>query len=596
MDFFNVLNPEWIIAVYLRLSKEDGDITDDENKLESNSIQNQKTLILNYLEKIPNVKIYDFYADDGYTGTNFERPDFKRMRNDFMEGRVNMVIVKDLSRFGRDYIETGRYIKKIFPALGVRFVSILDHFDSEAANASDYNLLLPVKSFVNDQYSSDISNKVRSTQSVLRSMGKYIGSYVGYGRMKSPEDKHEIILDDYASGIILEMVKYLYSGESANGLSEWLNQRGVLAPSDYKQLLGINYKSGFRLKQKSEWSVKSVQRVLTDPMNYGAIVQGKRKRINYKVRIVVEKPEEEWDIKENAVPAIITKDTYDNVKRLLLMDVRKAPGQEKIYLFGGLLRCGDCNSSMIRRKVGGKGFYICSSYNVKKSCTRHAISEEDLKSIVLSLIRQYIYHLIQIEDILSYIETIDLTPEKVASCDEDIQRKYQELQRYSRLQVALCEHWASGVIDEEEFKEFKSIYEEESRKLEEQIAYLKGEIEQTAKNWEAGKNWIDQFRQYENVEELDRVMLVLLIDQIQIYEDKRVEIVFRFRDQYEAYLKYIKVTGIDIENGTNAEGELIPVSGTDPEERKEIADKTNPTAPSTAADKPPAASTEMEVA
>ena len=596
MDFFNVLNPEWIIAVYLRLSKEDGDITDDENKLESNSIQNQKTLILNYLEKIPDVKIYDFYADDGYTGTNFERPDFKRMRNDFMEGRVNMVIVKDLSRFGRDYIETGRYIKKIFPALGVRFVSILDHFDSEAANASDYNLLLPVKSFVNDQYSSDISNKVRSTQSVLRSMGKYIGSYVGYGRMKSPEDKHEIILDDYASGIILEMVKYLYSGESANGLSEWLNQRGVLAPSDYKQLLGINYKSGFRLKQKSEWSVKSVQRVLTDPMNYGAIVQGKRKRINYKVRIVVEKPEEEWDIKENAVPAIITKDTYDNVKRLLLMDVRKAPGQEKIYLFGGLLRCGDCNSSMIRRKVGGKGFYICSSYNVKKSCTRHAISEEDLKSIVLSLTRQYIHHLIQIEDILSYIETIDLTPEKVASYDEDIQRKYQELQRYSRLQVALCEHWASGVIDEEEFKEFKSIYEEESRKLEQQIAYLKGEIEQTAKNWEAGKNWIAQFRQYENVEELDRVMLVLLIDQIQIYEDKRVEIVFRFRDQYEAYLKYIKVTGIDIENGTNSEGELIPVSGTDLEERKEIADKTNPTALSTAADKPSAASTEMEVA
>lgn len=585
MDFFNVLNPEWTIAVYLRLSKEDGDLIDDENKLESNSIQHQKALILNYLEKIPDVKIHDFYVDDGYTGTNFERPDFKRMRNDFMEGRVNMVIVKDLSRFGRDYIETGRYIKKILPALGVRFVSILDHFDSESANASDYNLLLPVKSFVNDQYSSDISNKVRSTQSVLRSMGKYIGPYVGYGRMKSQEDKHEIILDDYASGIILEMVKYLYSGESANSLSAWLNQRGVLAPSDYKQLLGINYKSGFRLKQKSEWSVKTVQRVLSDPMNYGAIVQGKRKRINYKVRIVVEKPEEEWDIKENAVPAIFSRDTYDNVQRLLLMDVRKAPGQEKIYLFGGLLRCRDCKASMIRRKVSGKGFYICSAYNVKKSCTRHAVGEDDLKEIVLNLIQQYIQHVIHIEDILSYIGTMDLTPEKVASCDKDIQRKYQELQRYSRLQMALCEHWASGVIDEEEFTEFKSVYEEESRKLEDQITYLKGEIERTAKNWEAGKNWIAQFKEYENVKELDRVMLVLLVDQIYIYEDKRVEIIFRFQDQYEAYLKYIKAAGIDIESKENTEKGI------------QIAEETALTASGTMTEQAPtSASKEMEVA
>lgn len=553
MDFFDgknvdVLSPDYIAAVYLRLSKEDGDLSGDVDKLESNSIQNQKTLILNYLSQFPNVKVHDVYSDDGYSGTDFERPDFKRMRSDILEGRVNMVVVKDLSRLGRDYIETGRYVRKIFPTLGVRFVAVLDHFDSETATPSDYNLLMPVKSFVNDQYSGDISNKVRSTQKILRSLGKYVGSYVGYGRMKSAEDRHTILLDDYASGIILEMVKLLYSGESANSLSVWLNRRGVLAPSDYKQLQGINYKSGFRLKQKSEWTVTAVKRVLGDPMNYGAVVQGRRRRINYKVHTVIQKPEDEWDVIEDAVPAIMTRDTYDNVQRLLLMDVRKAPGQEKVYLFCGLIRCGDCNSSMIRRVAGGRAYYICKAYNIEKCCTRHSMTEEELKEITLCIIRQYIRHLVRMEGILEHIGAMDLTPEKVASCDGEIQCRYQELQRYSRLQVSLCESWAEGLIDEDEFTEFKHIYEEESRKLEEQIGYLKKEIEQTAKNWEAGKDWITQFRQYQDIQELDRVMLVLLVDEIRIHEGRRIEISFRFRDQYKAYIKYINASGIPLDD------------------------------------------------
>lgn len=553
MDFFDeksvvILNQKYIAAVYLRLSKEDGDLSGDEEKLESNSIQNQRSLILNYLSQFPNIKIHDVYSDDGYSGTNFERPDFKRMRSDILEGRVNLVVVKDLSRLGRDYIETGRYVRRIFPTLGIRFVAILDRFDSVTATPSDYNLLLPVKSFINDQYSGDISDKVRSTQKILRSLGKYIGSYVGYGRMKSPEDKHTIILDDYAAGIILEMVKFLYTGESANSLSLWLNRRGVLAPSDYKQLQGINYKSGFRLKQKSQWTVMAVKRVLGDPMNYGAIVQGKRRRINYKVHTVIQKPEEEWDVMEDAVPAIMTRDTFDNVQRLLLMDVRKAPGQDKVYLFGGLVHCGDCGGSMIRRMAGGKAYYICKAYNTEKSCTRHSITEHDLKEITLCLIRQYIKHLVRMEEVLSHIDTMDLTPEKVASCDDEIQRRYQELQRYSRLQVSLCESWAEGLIDRDDFTEFKTIYEEESRKLEEQIGYLKVEIEQTAKNWESGRDWIIQFRQYQDIQELDRVMLILLVDEIRIYESRRIGISFRFKDQYESYVKYMNAAGIYLES------------------------------------------------
>lgn len=314
MDFFSS-EIIFIVAVYLRLSKEDGDL-DTAGKSESNSIQNQKALILNFLKKLPNVKIYDIYVDDGYTGTNFDRPDFKRMKRDFLEGRVNMVVVKDLSRFGRDYVEAGNYVRNIFRNLNIRFVSVLDHFDSLTATSTDYNLLLPVKNFVNDQYSSDISTKVRGNQGAMREAGKYIGPYVGYGFLKSPQDKHIIIVDEYAWEIIMRMVDWKYAGFSNQRIADQLNATGVLSPAEYKRTLGCNYKSGFQTKNKAKWTSVAVKRVLSNPMNKGIMIQGKRKRINYKVRKVIEKPQEQWNIKHNAVVTPMPLLCYDNVQRL----------------------------------------------------------------------------------------------------------------------------------------------------------------------------------------------------------------------------------------------------------------------------------------
>ena len=173
-----ILNKSYMAAVYLRLSKEDGDLSQKTDKTESNSIANQKALILHTLESMPEVTLFDIYIDDGYTGLNFERPEFRRMYGDICSGKVNMVIVKDLSRLGRDYIDSGRYVQKVFPSMKVRFVSVLDHYDSLTASQSDTNLLIPVKNFVNDSYSRDISGKVRSHQDVMRENGLYVGSFV----------------------------------------------------------------------------------------------------------------------------------------------------------------------------------------------------------------------------------------------------------------------------------------------------------------------------------------------------------------------------------------------------------------------------------
>ena len=411
MDFFSS-EIIFIVAVYLRLSKEDGDL-DTAGKSESNSIQNQKALILNFLKKLPNVKIYDIYVDDGYTGTNFDRPDFKRMKRDFLEGRVNMVVVKDLSRFGRDYVEAGNYVRNIFRNLNIRFVSVLDHFDSLTATSTDYNLLLPVKNFVNDQYSSDISTKVRGNQGAMREAGKYIGPYVGYGFLKSPQDKHIIIVDEYAWEIIMRMVDWKYAGFSNQRIADQLNATGVLSPAEYKRTLGCNYKSGFQTKNKAKWTSVAVKRVLSNPMNKGIMIQGKRKRINYKVRKVIEKPQEQWNIKHNAVVTPMPLLCYDNVQRLLEQDIRVAPGQENVYLFAGMVYCADCGRSMTRRKTNENIFYICTTYNRGDGCSRHSIPNEKLKEVVLQTIRQYIETLMETDEILTYLDTLDIKESEI---------------------------------------------------------------------------------------------------------------------------------------------------------------------------------------
>ena len=539
MDFFNEEN--YIAAAYLRLSKEDGDLSSNE-KQESNSISNQRTLILDYLKrKFPNAKLYDIYIDDGFTGTNFNRPDFERMKADIYNGKVNMVIVKDLSRFGRDYVEAGRYIKKVFPALKIRFISIGEDFDSMTATDSDYNLILPIRNFVNDQFSGDTSYKVRSNQKAMRSAGKYIGPYVGYGRRKAPYDKHVILIDDYAAGIIKDMIADLLAGYTVNKISERLNNRGVPAPADYKRMQGINFKTSFQTGTKSKWTSKTVIRVLTDPMNIGTMVQGKRHRINYKVRKMIDKPVEEQDIKEGAVPPLITKDLFDNVQRLLLTDMKVSPGQEKVYLFSGFLYCGDCKKSMARRKLPNGVHYICSGYNKGEGCTRHSVTESDLQVMIKKVIQTHIDTLMDMEKTLKFIDALELEAGEILRFDEDIENKYKELERYSKLEASLHKDRLDGVITSQEYDEFKNIYSQRCRDVEEAIKSMKQEVEKITLRDKENREWIRRFAEYRNIEELNRLVLVTLVDRIFIYENKRVEIIFRYQNEYECLLRTIRL-------------------------------------------------------
>ena len=226
-------------ALYLRLSRDD--IEDGSVKTESDSIANQRELLRSFVKSQPDIQIFDIYVDDGYSGGNFDRPEFKRMTKDIESGKVNCVIVKDLSRFGREYIEAGRWIEKIYPALNVRFISVTDQFDSNTADFSEKSFVVPVKNFLNESYCRDISGKVRSHQKIKREKGEFIGAFAPYGYRKDSENKNRLVVDAEAADVVRKIFAWKMEGFSLGAIAEKLNERQILTPKAYKKANGENY-------------------------------------------------------------------------------------------------------------------------------------------------------------------------------------------------------------------------------------------------------------------------------------------------------------------------------------------------------------------
>ena len=310
-------------ALYLRLSKDD--MEEGDAKSESNSIANQRELLRSFVKSQPDIQIFDIYVDDGYSGGNFDRPEFKRMTTDIEAGKVNCVIVKDLSRFGREYIEAGRWIEKTYPALNVRFISVTDQFDSKTADFSEKSFVVPIKNFVNESYCRDISGKVRSHQKIKREKGEFIGAFAPYGYCKDPENKNCLVIDSYAADIVRKIFSWKIDGFSLGAIAEKLNVRHVQSPKEYKKANGENYNSGFHSSDTPKWSAVQIKRILTNEVYIGNMVQGKQERISYKVKQRLDKPESEWvkDDRNN------WKEFCEERKKSLEQTIRKLEKQQK---------------------------------------------------------------------------------------------------------------------------------------------------------------------------------------------------------------------------------------------------------------------------
>ena len=545
------MNKTYYTAVYLRLSKEDSDLSLHDNKKESNSITNQKLIIEEFLKAMPEVEIYDYYIDDGYSGSNFERPDFKRMREDIYEGKVNMVIVKDFSRFGREYIDTGRYIQKIFPRLGIRFISVIDHFDSNAATANDMHLLVPVKNFVNDNYCRDISQRVRTHQEAMRKNGLYIGAYVAYGYKKDSDDKNTIVIDEQAADIVKKIFTWRLSGMNVYSIVSKLNELGIPSPMAYKRMQGINFKTGFSEGNQTMWCDSTVYGILKNKIYVGVLEQGKKSRISYKVKKTVNKPRDEWAVLEDNHDAIISKSDFKKVEQLSKRDTKRSKEERNVYLFSGMLFCKDCKKQMTRRctKYKGKQYvsYICSTYNKQQGCTRHGIKEEQITEIVLKALQEKIELVGKLKNMLDIAVftkdhtkdfTKDLTNDLPNSVKEDliaydmrIREKKIEHSQCSGVISTLYDDLQEGIIKEEEYVNYRRIYEEKLRLLESQIISITKEMDMLIENKKKSRDWIRQVYDLGNLTELNRLILVSLVDRIYCGEDNQILIKLRYQDE-----------------------------------------------------------------
>ena len=531
----------FLAAMYLRLSRDDsdvGDVTDREGNLksESNSIGNQRELIRAFIHEQQDIELYDIYVDDGFSGSNFDRPEFKRMISDIEAGRANCVIVKDLSRFGRDYIESGRYIQKIFPALGVRFIALTDHYDSFKADAGESGIVLPVKNFINDSYCRDISTKVKSQFEVKRKNGECIAPFALYGYKKADHNKNQLVVDEYAAEIVRKIFIWKMEGIAVSAIADKLNKLGILSPKEYKKSIGANYKGGFSGAVRSMWSSATVKRILTNEMYLGHMVQGKTEKINYKLKKSIEKSEKDWIKVENTHEPIISEESFQIVQNLLKVDGRVSPSSEKNSLFTGILFCGDCREQMIRRvnryKNTQRVYYICSTKNRGEGCTRHSVPEEELKQLVTEMVKKYANCFLQEKQMFEKALEMETNFESIVHYDTEIARLKEEQDKYYSLCSGLYEDLKEGVITKEEFERLHGEFKRKAGEFEEAQKKQKLMIKELFKNGVISAARLKTMQDCSELKEMDRHTLCSMVKEILVFENHRIEMEFYYTDQY----------------------------------------------------------------
>jgi site-specific DNA recombinase len=520
-------------GIYLRLSREDGD------KFESDSIKNQRQLINDFLRDNPKLRFFKEYADDGYSGTNFDRPAFQRLLTDAKNKRFDCIILKDLSRLGRNYIETGKYLEKIFPSMGIRVIALNDNYDSNDRFSDENQFIVPFKNLINDAYCRDISMKIRSHFDIKRKSGQFIGNFATYGYLKDPEDKNRLIIDEYAATIVTMIFDLKLSGMSIGNIGKKLEEMKVEPPYDYKRRCGLKYNSGFKSHGSLKWPPESIKRILTNEMYTGKMVQGKQRKINYKVKKSVPIPKEDWIRVPDTHDAIISVEKFDAVQKLLLLDTRTAVGNQNVYPLSGYLKCADCGQNMIRRSAtmrnGTKVYYYhCSTHKSNGSCSSHNINAEKIESLVLDAIKQQFFVLIEAQEILEEIQQQPSDDIRLKIVDKQLVKLKSDIEYYNNLKVKVYRDYVDNTISKDDYLNLNSRFQGAKERYEKALLTLEEKQQRLLTGQVDLQTWIDEIAQYRDVSSLNRNMVVSLIDSVQVFENGSVQVNFIYDDEIKA--------------------------------------------------------------
>ncbi len=506
-------------AIYCRLSKE------DEALGESASVENQKGMLLDFCQR-NGWEVVAVFADDGYTGLNQDRPDFQKLLKACDDGLVNMVVVKDLSRLGRNHVQTSQMVEDYFPKHGIRFVAMNDNVDTVQGE----NEIASFKNIINEMYSRDISKKVHSSYAHKAKLGKFTGCLAPLGYMKDPEDKNHLIIDPETASIVKQIFAYAADGRGPQYIRTQLELNKVPTPTWWNRQKGLRDTfTKWELKDpengKYMWDCGVIQDILKNPVYIGVIASQKFD-YKFKLGVIAAKPEDEWIWVENMHDPIIDRETFDLVQYKVKSRKRTVEGKPSI--FQGLIKCGECGASLTARMTSHvqnpKPIYCCHTYNKvgSRHCSQHRIDEEELNQIVLKEIRSLAKLALKDEELvikrLNNVYEADKEKEQ-EELAKQIAKDEERIAALEKIMLKLYEDMIAERISESNFNTMMNKTQREQEDLKLRVEEAKQAIGASPMRSYDTRAWLDMIREYENVTELDREMLNRLIKVIYVHEE-----------------------------------------------------------------------------
>lgn len=514
------INKIYNVGIYIRLSRED-----DDKALESESIKNQKSLLLQYVKE-NNLRIYDIYIDDGYSGTNFDRPDFNRLLNDIELGIVNMVITKDMSRLGRDYIGTGSLIEKYFPEHNVRYIAVTDNIDTFLDNSN--NDIAPFKAIMNDMYAKDISKKIKSSLRAKMKEGKWVGGRTPFGYVQDKDNKNHLVINEEQALVVKRIFDMCLSGLSFFKIAKQLTNEGVKTPAGY---YSFEWKSNYNLKY-GQWHSKTIRDILTNRMYIGDMVQNRRSKVNYKVKKVIKNNVCDYIIVENTHEPIIDRDTFYEVQKRIPKNVGRNEKKEN-HLLDGLLYCGDCGhriSIQSRRKKDNRCYTICNYYRTymkQKICTTHSNNYDELEKVIInSFSNMCLNHINKVQiksNVLGNLFEYNKVNKK-----KDLEILTNDIKQTNDNLDTIYIDKLNKKITEEQFERVKLKLERELNIKQKRYNELNTSIDDNISEESKNKIVNKYITKFLSMKEPSRELIVNLIDKIEIFEDKTINIKVSF--------------------------------------------------------------------
>ena len=514
------LNKSYKVGLYLRLSRED-----DDKIYESESITNQKNLLLQYVKE-NNLNICNIYIDDGYSGTNFNRPDFNKLLNDIELGKINMVITKDLSRLGRDYIGTGNLIEKYFPEHNVRYIAVTDNIDTFLDNSN--NDITPFKAVMNDMYAKDISKKIKSSLKAKMKEGKWVGSRTPFGYNQDLENKNHLVVNIEQSIIVKKIFDMCLEGLSFFKIAKQLTIEGVKTPAGY---YSFEWKNHYNLKY-GKWHSKTIRDILTNRMYIGDLVQNRRSKVNYKVKKIIKNNPSDYIIVENTHEPIIDKETFYEVQKRIPKNVGRNEKKET-HLLDGLLYCGNCGhriSVAPRRKKDNRCYTICNYYRTymkQKLCTTHSNNYDELEKVIINSLTSICLSYMNKDKIKNKVFD-NLTKDNKFNQKKELEMLINDIKQINDNLDIIYIDKLNKIITEEQFERVKAKFENELNLKQKKYDELNNDIKDTINEETKNKMINSYITKFLSMKEPSRELIINLIDRIEIFEDKTINIKVSF--------------------------------------------------------------------